>query len=166
VSPFQRKKQDISLIALADEVFAIDPVPANKSHSASAPRPSKAAAAASRAAPAPAKQAANLPGRQHVTKSPTGTRSREFSPDMSLRPSSSSATLLSSENISPLQANRSAAAAASPQALHAHAHTHAAHKAVFVQEEDGARGPQRPPIRRSKTNFLIPVYSSEEAEDD
>ena len=65
---------------------------------------------------------------------------------MSLRPSY--------ENISPLQANRS------PQALHA------AHKAVFVQEEEGARERQRPPIRRSKTNFLIPVYSSEEAEDD
>ena len=79
-------------------------------------------------------------------------------------PRPSSAALLSSENMSPLQGSRSAASATSPQA----AHSAPPRKAVYVQEEEEeeARRRQRTPIRRSKTNFLIPVYSSEEAEDD
>ncbi len=179
-SPLQRKKQDKSLMDLAEDVFDMHVQPRHvvqKSHGAAAtsryaPAPAPAAAAV-RAAPAPAKHAGSLPTRQHGAKSPMRSSSRVFSPDMSLRlelkhpspPRTPHATLFSSESLSPVQTDYNAISASSQSPKTWQEQHEGGGNMVYVQEKEQRR-PQRTPIPRSNNNFLIPVPSTEEAEDE
>ena len=166
-SPNDRLQRDsMSLIALAENVFALDVAadapPSEESLLQKSSRVPQAAARAS-AAPASSKDAARkrstLPQQLRAPHSPATVKPQQFSPDMSLR--SELQLHVSPPNRSPALASSPSPLIVQPTTDGAQQHRAAPGAVLYVQDEDSA-GAARPPIRRAKHNFLIPVYSSDE----
>jgi hypothetical protein len=171
----QHQKHTMSLISLAENVFAQDVASERRgvevqraSNGAlnSVPLPKQAS---HRTVPTLVKDSATkhsanpLPRQPRSSKSPI--LSPQYTPDMSLRselnrqlsPSSSPPQGV----VSPVLHN--SATASSPKIIRLIPEVSEEEQGsmLFVREAE-QRAPARPPIRRSKNNFLIPMYSSEE----
>jgi hypothetical protein len=172
----QHQKQSLSLISLAEKVFAQDV--ASERRESEVQRASNVAGnsapllkqASHRAVPTLVKDSAKkqsasvLPRQLQQRSSKSPILSPQFSPDMSLR---SELNRQLSPSSSPPQAFASPvlhqpATASSPKVIRLipEVSEEEQRSVLFVQEAEERVA--RPPIRRSKNNFLIPMYSSEE----
>lgn len=164
----QHQKHTMSLISLAENVFAQDVASERRGDEVqlnSVPLPKQAS---HRTVPPLVKDSATKHSANPLPRQPRSPKSPilppQYTPDMSLRselnrlsPSSSQPQGL----VSPVL--HSSATASSPKIIRLIPEVSEGEQGseLFVREAE-QRAPARPPIRRSKNNFLIPMYSSEE----